>query len=68
MANSVTYGKLLVTCFLVSLFLLSDAVTVMWKHMFSHVRALVCDAVCIQSASSHLADTLAAFTLSALDR
>ena len=47
---------------------LADVVTVMWKHMFSHVKALVCDAVCIQSAPGHLADTLAAFTLSALDR
>ena len=61
-------GKLQITCFLISLFLFSDAVTVMWKHVFSHVRALVCDAVCMQAASSHLADTLAAFTLSALDR
>ena len=68
MANSVTHDKLQATCCLISLFLFSDAVTAMWKHMFSHVRALVCDAVCIQSAPSHLADTLAAFTLSALDR
>ena len=61
-------GKLKITCFLISLFSFSDAVTVMWKDMFSHVRALACDAVCMQSAASHLADTLAAFTLSALDR
>ncbi|KAL9969297.1 hypothetical protein ACROYT_G021496, partial [Oculina patagonica] len=46
----------------------SDAVSVLWKHVFSHVRALVSDALCVQSAPSHLADTLAAFTLSALDR
>lgn len=45
-----------------------DAVSVLWKHVFSHVRALVSDALSVQSAPSHLADTLAAFTLSALDR
>jgi len=45
----------------------SEAVSVLWKHLFSHVRALVCDAVCMQSAPSHVADTLSAFTLCALD-
>lgn len=49
-------------------FLSSEAVSVLWKHLFSHVRALVYDAVCMQSAPSHVADTLSAFTLCALDR
>ncbi|KAJ7385711.1 hypothetical protein OS493_013742 [Desmophyllum pertusum] len=46
----------------------SDAVSVMWKHVFSHARDLVSDAQSIQSVPSHLADTLAAFTIAALDR
>ncbi|XP_066028279.1 protein MMS22-like isoform X2 [Pocillopora verrucosa] len=46
----------------------SDAVSVMWKHVFSHVRTLTSDGLCIQSVPSPLADTLAGFTLSALDR
>lgn len=40
----------------------------MWKHLFSHVRSLVYDTQCIQTLLSALADTLAAFTLSALER
>ncbi|PFX34580.1 Protein MMS22-like [Stylophora pistillata] len=47
---------------------LSDIVSVMWKHVFCHVRNLASDALCIQSVSIPLADTLAGFTLSALDR
>ena len=51
-----------------SMFLSLDAVSVMWTHVFSHVRDLVSDAQSIQSVPSHLADTLAAFTIAALDR
>ena len=40
----------------------------MWKYMFCHVRSLVNDAQCIQYLSSPLADTLAVFTLAALER
>lgn len=45
-----------------------DPTTGMWKHMFSHARGLVSDAQCVQSVPNPLADTLAAFTLSALER
>lgn len=45
----------------------SDAARGMWKHLFSHVRSLVYDTQCIQTLPSPLADTLAAFTLSALE-
>ena len=46
----------------------SDPASGMWKHVFSHVRSLASDAQCIQSVPSQLADTLAAFTISALER
>ncbi|XP_068755501.1 protein MMS22-like [Montipora capricornis] len=46
----------------------SDPTSGMWKYMFCHVRSLVNDAQCIQYLSSPLADTLAVFTLAALER
>ena len=49
-------------------FLYPDPASGMWKYIFSHVRGLVNDPQCIQYLSIPLADTLATFTLAALER
>lgn len=46
----------------------ADPASGMWKYIFSHVRGLVNDPQCIQYLSIPLADTLATFTLAALER